>query len=61
MRDPGINGKKILTLILKKEDGGCRLDLFYSGYGPLVGSCEHGNEHFVFTKFCYGLEQLSDY
>jgi hypothetical protein len=24
--------------------GGCKLDFAGSGYGPLVGSCEHGHE-----------------
>jgi hypothetical protein len=29
---------------------GCRLDLSGSGYGPLAGHCEGGNEHFDSIK-----------
>jgi hypothetical protein len=42
MEDPGID-EKILEWILGKQ-GKCVLDSSGSGYGMMVGSCEHGNE-----------------
>jgi hypothetical protein len=43
--DTGIDGRTILEWILKKRLGGCALDSSASGYGPVAGFCEHGNEN----------------
>jgi hypothetical protein len=39
----GVNGRIILEWIYGNKDGKCELDSSASGYGPVDGSCEHGN------------------
>jgi hypothetical protein len=41
--------------------GGCGLDTSGSGWGPVVGSCEHGNEPSGSVKCGEFLELLSDH
>jgi hypothetical protein len=36
-------GTEFSTLHKRNRVGGCELDSSYSGMGPMVGSCEHGN------------------
>jgi hypothetical protein len=43
LEDVGVDGR-ILEWILGKYGGMCVLDSSGSGYGPVVGCCEHGNE-----------------
>jgi hypothetical protein len=38
----------------------CGLDSLSLGWGPLVGSCEHGNESSSSVN-CWKYEQLSNY
>jgi len=40
--DPFINGSTIFQWTIRKEKG--------SGEGPVVGSCEHGNEYSNYVK-----------
>jgi hypothetical protein len=40
-----VNGRVISKSIVKVNMlRGCGPDLTFSGYGPVAGSCEHGNE-----------------
>jgi hypothetical protein len=49
--DLGVDGRIILEWILGKNRlGRCDLDASGSGYGPVAGSCEHGNEPSDSTK-----------
>jgi hypothetical protein len=41
--------------------GGCELDACESGYGPVAGSCEHGNETLGSLKGGEVLDELNDY
>jgi len=43
------------------SETGCGLNLSGSGYGPVAGSCEHGNEPSGSINCGKFLEQLSDY
>jgi hypothetical protein len=43
-RRPSVGIKIILEWITGKEDGKVWLDVSGSGYGSVLGSCEHGNE-----------------
>jgi hypothetical protein len=45
MRDLSVDGRAILSLILQKQGVGSELDSCGAGQGPVVGPCEHGNEH----------------
>jgi hypothetical protein len=49
--DLGVSGRIILKVILRKY--GCGMDSCGSGYRPVAGCCEHGNE-------LKRLEQLND-
>lgn len=40
----GADASITLKLIFKKQDKGCKLISSGSGKGPVMGSCEHGNE-----------------
>jgi hypothetical protein len=42
--DLGIDGKIISEHILGNKVGRCGMDASGSGYRPVAGSCEHGNE-----------------
>jgi len=44
MEDLGVDSRMKLQRILKRQGGGC--EWTGSGQGPVVGSCEHGNEPF---------------
>ena len=44
MKDPGIDGRIIITWILEKWDGGHGLDRCVSGQGQVAGCCECGDE-----------------
>jgi hypothetical protein len=40
----GVNGKMESEWVLGRLTGECRVDSVGSGYGPLAGSCEYGDE-----------------
>jgi hypothetical protein len=46
----GVDGRIMLKRILNKLGGGCGLHSSGSGYGPVVGWCEHSNEPFGSIK-----------
>jgi hypothetical protein len=45
-----LDGKITLECILGKLDGRCGMDSSGSGYGPVAGPCEHGNDTIRFHK-----------
>jgi hypothetical protein len=46
LEDLGLDGSITLKYILRGSGmRGCRLDLCDSGWGPLAGFCQNGNEH----------------
>jgi hypothetical protein len=53
--------KTVLAPVLCQGNraGGCGLSSSGSGYGPVAGSCEHGNEPLVSIKGGEFLDQLS--
>jgi hypothetical protein len=42
--DLALGGRITLSWTLADRDRWCELDSAGSGYGPMVGFCEHGNE-----------------
>jgi len=49
--DLGIDWRIVLKWILRgSRVGSCWLDSSGSGWGPVVGFCEHGNEHTVYVR-----------
>jgi hypothetical protein len=42
--DRGIDGRLESEWILRRLSGGCRVDSGGSGWGPVTGCCEHGDE-----------------
>jgi hypothetical protein len=47
----GVDGRIILEMILKKSVGRAWTDYIrFACYGPMAGSCEHGNELSGSTK-----------
>ena len=44
LEDPGVDGRIILSWILRKWDVGYELDCSGSGDGQVAGTCECGNE-----------------
>jgi len=47
---PRYRREVIIRIDLRKTDGRWQLDSSGLGYGPVAGSCEHGNEHLIFIK-----------
>jgi hypothetical protein len=43
-KDLDVDGRIILEWILENRKGKCELVSSGSGWGPVEGSCEHGNE-----------------
>jgi hypothetical protein len=50
-----------LPFILKKQVGGCGLDLYGSGWGPMAGYGEHGIEPSGSIKYGEFLGNLNNY
>jgi hypothetical protein len=48
--DLDMNGRITLKSFLQNRVRVCGLDSSGSGYGPVVGFCEHGNENWGFIK-----------
>jgi hypothetical protein len=44
LKDRVVDGRIRSECMLSRLAGGCRVDSFGSGKGPVAGSCEHGGE-----------------
>ena len=44
MEEPGIGERILLRWVIRKMDGGIRLDVSGSGWGLVAGTCEYGEE-----------------
>jgi hypothetical protein len=60
LEDLGVKGSLVLKWIFVKYDVKVyTIDLAGSGYGPLSGFCEHGDEHSGSIKVTESLERRS--
>ena len=59
--DLGVDGKIILTVILKKQGVSVRVRVRGSGHDSVAAGREHGNEISRCTSGSKFLKQLSDY
>jgi len=61
LEDLGIDEKIILDWILRKQGWGWELDSSGSRQGPVMGSCERGNEPLGTIKGKEFLDQLNEH